>query len=229
MANKKTCNVSYFDLKRICKIFNEHEHLLGTRIIIHKKGFDDLMEAFIKTVMAVPTNRCEDISADVMAFFKTLPLDCFEAAHVATPTPTETVEDDGIPEFEPKACETMAGGATVADTPVGNLPRSKEGKPGPIPLKEGRVKIKATIGLTETVRRLEDLVAALKNGRMIIESQNRMIMMKPNGPVKIKIEAEVEKGKKSRQEQMTIKLEWLRFAAADWNVSDYGISIVKER
>jgi len=232
MTNRKTCNVRYFDLKEICKIFNEHEHLLGTRITIHRKGFDDLMEAFIKAVVAVPIDRREDVPEAVMAFFKTLPLECFEVAHVTAPMPTETVVygDDGIPELEPKACETPDGGATVADTLIGILPRGKEGKPRPVPLKEGRIKVKTTIGLMETVRRLEDLVAALKNGRIFIDSRNRLIMMKPVDPVKIKIEAEIQKEKKNRQEQqMTIELEWQRAIAVDWNVNDNAISVMKVR
>jgi len=218
MTNKKTCNVSYFDLKHICKIFNQHEYLLGTRVIIHRKGFDDLMESFIKAVVAVPINRKEDIPENIMAFFNTLPLECFEATHVATPTPAETIVygDDGIPEFEPKAGETPDGGTTVADMPVGNLPLHKDGIMRPVPLKEGRLKVKTTIGLMETIRRLENLVAALKNGRIIIESRNRLIMMKPVDPMKIKIEAEVQKEKKNRQEQqMTIELEWQRATAVD--------------
>jgi amphi-Trp domain-containing protein len=89
-------------------------------------------------------------------------------------------------------------------------------------MQEGQIKIKTTIGLTELVQRLEELVAALKNGRIVIESRNRMIMMKPDDPVKIKIAADVQNGKKNRQEQMTIKLEWLRIAAGDRNVNDYG-------
>jgi amphi-Trp domain-containing protein len=232
MTNKKTCNVGYFDLKEICKIFNEYEHLLGTRITIHKKGFDDLMESFIKAIMAVPIDRKEDVPEDVMAFFKALPLECFEAAHVAAPTPAETIvyADDGIPEFEPKAGETPDGGATIADTVIGNLPPHKDGIMRPVPLKEGRLKVKTTIGLMETIRRLEGLVAALKNGRIIIESRNRLILMKPVDPVKIKIEAEVQKEKKNRQEQqMTIELEWQRANAVDWNVNDYAISVMKEK
>jgi hypothetical protein len=47
--------------------------------------------------------------------------------------------------------------------------------------------------------------------------------------VKLKIEADVQKEKKSRQDQMTIELEWLRVHDIDCNVDDYGISIVKVR
>ena len=231
MAHKKEHDISYFDLKETCKIFNQHERLLGTRITIHRKGFDDLMEAFIKAVMAIPFDRKEDVPEDVMAFFKTLPLECFEAAHVTAPTPAETVvyADDGISEFEPKSCGTQEGWASVDDMPAAHLLQRKESNPCPIPLKEGRMKVKTTIGLMETVRHLEDLVAALKNGRIVIESRNRMIMMKPDDPVKFKIEADVQKEKKNRQEQMTIELEWLRVNATDWNVDDYGISIMKVR
>jgi amphi-Trp domain-containing protein len=216
MTNKMTCNISYFDLKHICKIFNQHDHLLGTRITIHKKCFDDLMESFIKAIMAVPIDRKEDIPENI----------------IAAPTPAETsvYADDGIPEFEPKACETPNGGATVADTLIGNLSPHKDGIMRLVPLKEGRLKVKTTIGLMETIRRLEGLVAALKNGRIIIESRNRLILMKPVDPVKIKIEAEVQKEKKNRQEQqMTIELEWQRANAVDWNVNDYAISVMKEK
>ncbi|MCK9195940.1 MAG: hypothetical protein M0P16_03070 [Syntrophales bacterium] len=177
MAHKKTHDISYFDVKEICKIFNQHEHLLETRITIHKKGYDDLMEAFINAVMSVPIDRRDDIPEDVMAFFKALPLDCFEAAHVAAPMPAATVvcADDGITEFEPKSCGSPEGWATVNDTPAAHLPQRKETNPSPIPLKEGRIKVKITIGLMETVRHLENLVAALKNGRIVIESRKRMI------------------------------------------------------
>jgi len=212
MVHKKARDVSYFDLKETCRIFNQHEHLLGTRINIHKKGYDDLMETFIKAVMAVPIDRKEDVPEDVMAFYKTLPLECFKAAHVTAPTPATTVvcADDGITEFEPKCCGTPDEWATVDDTPAAHLPRKKESNPSPIPMKDGRIKIKTTTGLTETVLHMEKLVAALKNGRIVIESRNRMIIMKPDDPVKFKIEADVQKEKKNRQEQMTIELEWLR-------------------
>jgi amphi-Trp domain-containing protein len=148
----------------------------------------------------------------------------FEALHAAAPTPAEVVvyRNDGISEFEPKACGMLEGWTTVADMSIGNLPPSKEGLPRSFPMQEGQIKIKTTIGLTELVQRLEELVAALKNGRIVIESRNRMIMMKPDDPVKIKIAADVQNGKKNRQEQMTIKLEWLRIAAGDRNVNDYG-------
>jgi amphi-Trp domain-containing protein len=202
MACKKNHDISYFDLKDVCKILNQHEHLLGARITIHKKGFNDLMESFIKAVVAVPCDRREDIPEEVWAFYNNLPREWIVAGHVAAP-PEKTVAlaDDGVPELEPR----------------------------PAPLKEGRIKIKTTVGLTEAVRHLEDLLAALKKRRIFIESRSKAIMMKPGGSVKIKIEAEVRKGKKSSEEQLAVKLEWQRFPALDLNVNDYGISIMKER
>ncbi|MFH1080853.1 MAG: hypothetical protein V1766_11470 [Pseudomonadota bacterium] len=226
MKYEKADDISYVDLKEACKIFNQHENLLGTKINTRRKGFDDLMEAFIKAIMAVPHSRWEDIPGEVMAFYNAMPAECFEAAHVATPTPAVTGDcaDDGIPEFESKVCGIQDRSAAGDDVQVIPLPLRKEPKPRLVPLVEGKMKIKTMIGIMEAIRHLEYLVTALKKGSIYIISRNRIIMMKPNDPVDIKLDAGVEKEKKRRREKMAIELEWMRGIATDWNADDYSIS-----
>jgi len=203
MEYQKADDISYVDLKEVCQIFNQKERFLGARINIRRKGFDDLMEAFIKTVLAVSVDHWEDIPGEVKAFYKALPVDCFKAVHVTAPP------QNGSP----------AGDNTHAVY----LPPGNVRKPVFAHRKGGKMKAKVTIGLGELVRHLDDLVCALKAGRLCIVSRNRTIMMQPDDSVNVRLLAGSRKDGKIRRESLAVKLEWMRAIAED-DRDDFSIS-----
>jgi hypothetical protein len=212
MEYEKADDISFVDLKEVCEIFNQHAHLLGARINTRRKGFDALMPAFVKAVTAIPPARWEEIPEEVMEFYRALPSECIDAAHVSPSVPVGKVvgADDGIPQFELPAPGIPDGLKYGDRADAEPLPLRKKMKPRLVPLSEGKMKIRRTSSLMEAVRYLEDLVAALKGGQLFIVSKNRMIMMKPDDSVRIKLEAGIQEDKKSCQEQMSIGMEWKR-------------------
>jgi hypothetical protein len=205
MEYQKADDISYVDLKEVCQIFNQKERFLGARINIRRKGFDDLMEAFIKTVLAVSVDHWEDIPEEVKAFYKALPVDCFKAVHVTAPPQSGSPTGDKTRAVYP---------------PPGNV---NVRKPVFAPRKRGKMKVKVTIGLGELVRHLDDLVCALKAGRLCIVSRNRTIMMQPDDSVNVRLLAGSRKDGKSRRERLAVKLEWMRAIAED-DRDDFSIS-----
>jgi hypothetical protein len=225
MEYQKADDISYVDLKEVCQIFNQKERFLGARINIRRKGFDDLMEAFIKTVLAVSVDRWEHIPGEVMAFYKALPVDCFKAIHItaAPRAKTGAGANDGIPDDDPEACGKKNGSPAAGRTRAACL-SLKKGRASEIaPRREGKMKVKVTIGLGELVQHLDDLVCALKAGRLCIVSRNRTIMMQPDDSVNVRLLAGSRKDGKSRRERLAVKLEWMRAIAED-DRDDFSIS-----
>ncbi len=225
MRYEKADDISYVDLKEACQIFNKHERLLGARINLRRKGFDYLMTAFIKAVTAVPDNRRVNIPEEVIDFYQALPAECFEAANVAVPS-SEPIAcaSDGIPEFDPQVSGTGDELTAAGRNPVVPISFHEKRKSGPVPMIEGKMKARTIISLMKLIGHLEDLVAALKNGRIYIVSKNRVVIMKPGTLIQIRIEAGNHTDKHAPREQLTIKLEWVRDIVMNSNTDRYSIS-----
>ncbi len=221
MRYEKADDISYVDLKEACRIFNRHKNMLGTRIKIRKQGFAYLMEAFIKAMMSIPDDQRMNIPEEVNAFYQALPAECFETLNMAG---LERIEYslDNIPKFgeaEDPSSMRDAGGHTPA-THTGS-----KHKQGLLPLAEGKIKVRTNTGLMTVIRYLEDLVAALKKKNLYIVSGNRVIVMKPDTTIGIKLRAGKHKDKHYHREQLTIKFQWVKKIATDQSAdSSYSIS-----
>jgi len=70
------------------------------------------------------------------------------------------------------------------------------------------LKIKSTAGLLEVVRHMENLIASFKEGTICVRKDDESIILKPQEPVSLELEAEVKFDKETLREKLTIELKW---------------------
>jgi len=70
------------------------------------------------------------------------------------------------------------------------------------------LKVRTTVGLLETVKQLENLIASLKEGTICITKNDKAIVLSPKEPVSLELEAEVKLEKNTLKEKLTIELKW---------------------
>ncbi|HOG18536.1 MAG: hypothetical protein A4E73_02379 [Syntrophaceae bacterium PtaU1.Bin231] len=70
------------------------------------------------------------------------------------------------------------------------------------------LKVKTTAGLLEVVRHLENLVAALKRGAVVIRKKGESITLSPGEPVSLDLESEIKLEKNTIKEKLVIELKW---------------------
>ena len=70
------------------------------------------------------------------------------------------------------------------------------------------MKVKAKAGLVEVINHLEQLVKSLKEGQLCIRKNGEAIILKPQDPVMLELEAEARLEKDSLREKLVIELKW---------------------
>lgn len=84
------------------------------------------------------------------------------------------------------------------------------------------LKIKSTAGLLELVRHMENLIASFKEGTICIRKGDESIILKPQEPVSLELEAEIKFDKETLREKLVIELKWKKKETA---LEEKGFSI----
>jgi amphi-Trp domain-containing protein len=70
------------------------------------------------------------------------------------------------------------------------------------------LKIKSKVALCEIVQHLEALVASLKAGQLCIRKQDETIVLSPQDPILLELEAEAKLEKEGLREKLVFELKW---------------------
>ena len=70
------------------------------------------------------------------------------------------------------------------------------------------LKVKSKAAMCEIVQHLENLVASLKEGQICIRKNGETIILKPQDPIVLELEAEAKLEKEGLREKLLIELKW---------------------
>lgn len=77
-------------------------------------------------------------------------------------------------------------------------------------MSDKQLKIKSATSVKNIIMHLESLIESFKKGNLTILSNNKALIIQPQGPIRFDMEAEVGAQKSGAHQKLSVKLKWQR-------------------